>query len=202
MRRRTLLAALGATSVAGVAGYAALDAPTSPGTGDGSGPVRCRGDPVAAERTVEDVPGFADDVEYHPENRTVRYVRYWSGDEPVKFGTMSFERWAATESAEAGVERVRAATAERLGTDAFGSATGEPPGFRLPSGFHTWVAPVVTLHVSTEYEGDEVVRTPSVELSRLVEVAPRSVEATVSLAGDSYSRTVPVFAEHVAFSMD
>lgn len=206
MRRRTLLAGLGVTATAGVTGFTTGNLPGT-SVDDGTDAVRCRGDPVSVERTVADPAGFdTDEIEYHPENSTVRYVKYQSGGEPVAFGTMSFERWGSTECAEAGLERVRAVTAERLGTDEFGSAMGDPPGFRLPSGFHTWQPPAVTVHVGTMGELDgpgssassgSSESTPSISVSELADVAPRSVAATVSLDGDSYSRPVPVFARRM-----
>jgi hypothetical protein len=55
----------------------------------------------------------------------------------------------------------------------------------------------VLLSVSTRIEEGESVSTPVVSLSRVADAAPRSVETTVSLDGDEFSRTVPVFAEHV-----
>ncbi len=209
MRRRTLLVGLGVTATAGVTGFTTGNLPGTPVDDAGTDVVRCRGDPISVERSVTDAPGFdTDNIQYHPENSTVRYVKYQSGGEPVAFGTMSFERWGSTECAEAALERVRAVTAERLGTEAFGSGMGDPPGFRLPSGFHTWQPPAVKLHVGTVGEPDgpgssessgssESGSTPSISVSELADAAPRSVAATVSLDGDSYSRTVPVFARRM-----
>lgn len=202
MRRRALLAGLGTTATAALAGFATGTLPGTHVDDAGTGPVRCRGDPVSVERSVADRPGFDDGIEYHPENGTVRYVKYRSGGEPVAFDTMSFEQWGSIECAEAGLERVRAVTADRLGTDEFGSAMGDPPGVRLPVG-RSWQPPAVTLHVGTMGGPDgpgSSESTPSVSVSELADVAPRSVEATVSLDGDSYSRTVPTFARRLDVS--
>ncbi len=208
MRRRALLSTL-AAGLAGCLGGTDVGAPpandapptdsatTDPETATPtrantpSGPVRCRGEPVAVERTVDDPPGYDDDVEYFPENGTVRFVSVRSGDEAIRFEEMPFERWASIECAEAGLERVRSATADRLGTDEFGSGVGQSPGF-LPSS-----SLVVRLDVATRIEDGETAAPPAVSLSRLADAAPRSVDATVSVEGDQYSRTVPVFAEHV-----
>ena len=214
MRRRALLSALTAAgtaaSVAGCLGGTdagsppANDAPPTdsatrdattdtahPRSDSPSGPVRCRGDPVSVERTLSDPPGYGDDVEYYPDNGTVRFVSIRSGDEAVRFDEMSFDRWASMQCAEAGLERVRSATADRLGTDEFGSGVGQSPGF-LPSN-----SLVVRLDVATRVGDGETAAPPAVSLSRLADVAPRSVDATVTLEGDAFSRTVPVFAEHV-----
>ena len=210
MRRRALLSALTAAGLAGCLGGTAPetappnDAPptdsatTDPATASSdtrsdppSGPVRCRGEPVSAERTVDDPTGYDDGIEYFPENGTVRFVSVRSGDEAVRFDEMSFERWASVECAEAGLERVRAVTEDRLGTDEFGSSIGQSPGL-LPSNDL-----VVRLDVATRVEDGETAAPPAVSLSRLADAAPRSVDATVTLAGDTFSRTVPVFAEHV-----
>ena len=211
MRRRALLTALAAaTGVTGcLGGTAPQTRPASDGTPTDtapqtpspaasnsstespSNPVRCRGEPVSADRSVSDAPGYDDEIEYYPANATVRYVAARRGDEPAAFETMSFERWGSIECAETGLERVRAVTAERLGTDAFGSGVGQPPGL-LPSN-----SLVVWLDVATRVDGDGAAETPAVPLSELADVAPRSVDATVSLDGDAFSRTVPVFAERV-----
>lgn len=169
--------------------------PTEPVTTEPpSGPIRCEGEPVTAERTVTDEPGYVDDVRYFPGNETLRVVIGRSDDEPVSFSTWSFEKWATFECSEAGLGRARAVTADRLGTNEFGSGIGRPPRSAATS------SEVVWLEVSTHVQDDDVVRTPAVSLARLVQTAPRSVEATVSLEGDTFSRTVPVFGRHVQTS--
>ena len=208
MRRRALLISLAAAPV-GLAGclgdatyrtVSAADAPPDEeatrdagpsSTHPPSKPVRCRGDPVSVERTMSDAPGYSDNIEYYPGNATVRFVAVRSSERAVRFGEMSFERWASTECAEAGLERVRAATEAHLASDEFGSGIGQSPGL-LPSRDL-----VIRLNVATRVDGEETAEPPAVSLSRLADAAPRSVDATVSLAGDSFSRAVPVFAEHV-----
>ena len=154
--------------------------------------VRCEGEPVWVERAVTDEPGYdEDDMEYYPENETVRYVAARSGDSPVSFETTSFDEWASIEAAKAALERLRGVTADRLRTDEFGSGMGVPPEFTDMDDV------VVRLTVSTRVEDDETVSTPSVSRDQLADAAPRSVEATVSLESEEFSRTVPVFARHV-----
>lgn len=159
------------------------------GTDSPTEPVRCRGDAVSVERSVTDRPGYDDNIEYFPSNRTVRFVSVKRGDDPVKFGTWSFEEWATFESAEAGLERTREATARRLGTADFGSSIGAPPGFAATGDVVIWVS------VSSRREGGTVVETPEAPVGRLADAAPRSVDATVSLDGETFSRAVPVFAK-------
>lgn len=155
------------------------------------GPVRCRGDPVAVERRFTDSAGYGDDIEYFPENKTVRFVATRRGDDPVSYDTWSFEEWAAIKAASVGLERVRDATATRLGTDEFGSGWGQPPDSVSVNTL------VIKLHVATWIEDGQPISTPTVPLSRLADVAPRSANVTVSLEGDTSSQTVPVFANHV-----
>lgn len=219
MRRRALLSVLASTTVTGVAGCLSETAPGARPETDGrrtdsptatpsptttpthtrsepsAKPVRCRGEPVTVERSVTDEPGYADDIEYFPANKTVRFVTIRSGDEPLEFDTWSFEEWGAIECAEVGLEQVREATADRLGTDEFGSSIGQSPGFFSSSSLVIW------LEVATQVEDGETVSTPTVPLARLVDIAPRSAEVTVSLKGDPFSRSVPVFAEHVEMSL-
>jgi hypothetical protein len=144
---------------------------------------------------VTDEPGYEDDIEYFPANETVRFVTIRNADGPVQFDTWSFEEWGSIECAEVGLERVREATADRLGTDEFGSSIGQPPGFFSSNSLVVW------LEVATQVEDGETVSTPTVSLDQLANVAPGSVEATVSIKGDTFSRTVPVFAEHVEMGL-
>ena len=210
MRRRALLSALTAAGLAGCLGdatYGTVPAADTPPDGiatrnpetnatrsrsdPSSKPVRCRDDPVSVERAIADPPGYDDGIEYYPDNGTVRFVAVRSGDAAVRFDEMPFNRWASMQCAEAGLERVRAVTEDRLGTDEFGSGVGQSPGL-FPSNDL-----VVRLNVATWVEDGETANPPAVSLSRLADAAPRSVGATVSLAGEEYSRTVPVFAERV-----
>lgn len=157
-----------------------------------SGPIRGKAEPISAERSVTDKPGYTDDMEYFPSNRTVRYEA--TTGIPVHYDTMSFERWGELETASAAADRAKGSAVDRLDAaeDAVSAWTGVPP-----DGAPT--DPVVTtLRIATvENRDGEVIHTPSVTLPDLVEVTPRAVDATVTLDGDSYSRTVPAYAEYV-----
>lgn len=218
--RRTFLALLGTVALGGGAGCIGGPAANSPGEDSSpestttespdrtptstptaseppSGPIRCEGAPVSAKATVTDDPGYDDNMEYFSGNETVRVVLARSGDEPLSFEDWSFERWATIETADVAQPRAVEVTAERLGTDRFGSGVGRPPESVRTNGL------VVRLYLTSRVQDGEVVRTPTRSLSQLVGKAPRSVESTVTLEGDSYTRSVPVFAEHsrVGFSV-
>lgn len=200
MNRRRFLGWTGGLgiSLAGCLGYSAPRSKTLTVTRQApyAGPVRCRGDPVAVVQTYMDQPGYEDDREYFPENKTLRYVAATSGGEPALFNTQSFEEWGSIECASVGAKRVRNATASRLGTDDFSAGVGHPGG-REPSS-STEVAIVLT--VTTRNNVGESVRTPPVPLARLADVAPRTANSTVSIEGDTFSRAVPVFASHTESS--
>ncbi|PSP75755.1 hypothetical protein BRC81_14400 [Halobacteriales archaeon QS_1_68_20] len=136
---------------------------------------------------MSDDPGYEDDLEYFPANRTVRIVVARGPDGPASFEEMPFEEWMSIEATEVALERVRSVTADRLGTSEFGSGMGRPPEDAPVDGMVVWV------HATySERDGETV--TPAVPLARLADVAPRSVDVSVSMAGDEFSRTVPVFA--------
>lgn len=145
--RRSYLALFGTVAAGGVAGC--LGSPTPEPSGEAStptntpdqppsdtpapnstpsdpptGPVRCTGEPVSVERSVNDEPGYGDDMEYFPSNGTVRIVTVRSGDEPRAFAEWSFEEWARFEAADVARPRAVQATADRLGTNEFGSGVG------------------------------------------------------------------------------
>lgn len=165
-------------------------------------PVQARGDPVTAEASYDDPEGYEDGIEYFPENGTVRFVSIRSGDEAVAFGEWSFAEWGVIHTGETALERTRTVTAARLGTDDFGSGLGRPR-----DGVSTDASFVVTLQLSVEARDADVANaspdgrtntpTGSVTFPELVAAAPRHVETTVSLEGDSYSRSVPVFVDVV-----
>lgn len=90
---------------------------------------------------------------------------------------------------------MRAVTADRLGTDAFGSSMGRGPDWATDD------EPVIWVAVATKHGTDDSVKTPEVPLARLADVSPRSVDVTVSLEGDAFSRSVPVFAEHESIGL-
>ena len=210
--RRQLLAGLGAASIGFLAGCTVgSESPVAPGR-DGettttepgsstarewamqatpSGPIRGKAEPVSAERSVTDKHGYTDGIEYFPSNSTVRYEL--TTGIPKYYDTMSFERWGELETASAAADRAKASAVGHLGVteDAVSAWTGSRPD-RAPTDLS-----VTGLQVATVENSDgEVIDTPPVTLPELVEVTPRAVDATVSLDGDSYSRTVPVYAEY------
>lgn len=161
------------------------------------GPVRCRGDPVSVEKSVTDEPGYEDNIEYFPSNKTVRFVVARSRDEPISFDTWTFEEWGRIETTEVGMNRVQEATATRLGTDDFSYGMGQPPDDASTDKLVVW------LEIGTTYNRDgETINTPTIEFANLVDAAPRSVDTTVSLKDDEYSRTVPVYARSVTRHLD
>jgi hypothetical protein len=201
MRRRTLLAALAASvPLAGCGSDAAFDdepagrstepPPTRSFTRSGPGSAfRCRGEPVAVERSITDEPGYDDDIEYFPDNESVRFVARRAGGDPAWFETMSFDEWGAVRCADIGRDRAREVTVERVNSQRFEARTGDPPGGETS-------LPVVVLSIATRIGPDGQRITPPFPVARLAANAPRSVEATVSVDGDSVSRTIPVYAVH------
>jgi hypothetical protein len=101
------------------------------------------------------------------------------------------EEWASIQCAQVGLRRVREATVTRLGTGEFNSAIGDSPGFFSSD------SSVVRLDVATYLQANGTDTTPTTSLSRLIRDAPRSVDAAVSLEDETFSRTIPVFAEHL-----
>lgn len=150
---------------------------------------RCGGAPVSVSRSVTDEPGYDDDISYAPDNDSVEVVAGRSGDEPAWFETMTFAEWGAIECAKAGLERAREVTAERLQSRRFSASVTDPPeGVDVTS-------PVIEFSVETHLAGEQRI-TPAVPARRLAARAPHAVEATVTLDGDPFSRTVPVYAVH------
>lgn len=159
-------------------------------TPESAGPVRCEGDPVSTKRSITDHPGYDDEIEYFRSNRTIRFVAASSRGEPARFDTWSFAEWGRLTTAKVGLDRVREVTADRLGTRDFVSGMGRPPAGAATKSAVIWV------HIGTKLDRDgDVISTPAVPFSDLVESAPRSADVTVSLEGDSFSRVVPVFAD-------
>ena len=197
MDRRTFLVA---TASVGVAGCVAKSAPgnlsengaarsnSNPASTTNS--VRCQGEPVSVEQSLTDTPGYDDDIEYFPSNETFRIVVARDSKGPAMFETVPFDEWASIECAEASQQRAHEATKNRLGTDKFGSGIGEPPESYSGS-------TAVILSIQTQTRTNGTTGTPALSLSRLARVAPRSVDATVSLKDDTFSRMVAVFAEQV-----
>lgn len=164
----------------------------TPGTGSDGGPsptesipeppTRGLGETLTAERTITDEPGYDDGYRYFPDNSTVRLVTLRSGGEPQRFETMPFPEWAGFRAAEAALDRVLEALADRVVTDELGSGVGRPPDGTDAEG------PVVKLRATPSDAEDPAAPYPAV-----VRAAPRAVEVTVRLEGESRTRSVPVF---------
>lgn len=157
-------------------------------SGDGHGPIRGAAEPITLEVTIE-----RDGVEYLPESHEVRYVAMYrrvgppqegpGGREPI-YETIPFERWGHTKCASVGAERVGEVVRE-----ATGEGTAISSGvFRQDDGRAISVELVTTIGRS-----GEVRREPSVAFDDLVAVTPRTVDATVRLAGREHPETVPVW---------
>lgn len=157
---------------------------------ESKGPERCQGQPITVERRYEDQPGYDDDLQYHPENKTVTVVTVWSGDRPKKTTTWTFEEWGNIYSSRASQTRVGEVTAERL------NATGISGGYGRPPPSHESDEFVLYVYTQTNIVNGMVESAPSVSFQQLKDSCPRSVNATVSLEGHTFRRTIPVFAEH------
>lgn len=156
-------------------------------TEDGPEWRRATGEAVTATHSYVDEPGYDDDLEYFPENGTVRVVTARGSGEPRAFADWSFEEWGTFRATHVGSERVRAVTARGLGHGNFGVGVGRPPAGAQVLGTS------ITLYASKTGDGGTTTTTPAVGLERLAAVAPASVEATVSLDGDAFTHIVAVF---------
>lgn len=202
MHRRTLLATAGSVLVAGCVGKAPSNSGSEQGDAGDTGesaigarlrslvgraspePVRCKGEPTSVIETMSDAGD--ENLEYNPTNGTFR-VGVAETVDGTRFETVPFEEWMEIECAEAGTRRAREATVGRLDTDGFHASTAS-----LPEKSDSLVA---LLTVADGDQGNGTAGGKPVALRRLVQVAPRSVEATVSIEGDGYTRTVAVFTE-------
>ncbi|WP_239647751.1 hypothetical protein [Natrinema altunense] len=160
--------------------------------------MRPDGEPVSVDRTITDDPGYEqDNVEHFPQNKTVRYVSHMSGGEPAAYDTWSFEEWGRIESAEVGATRARTVTARRLGVEEVGSGMSSPPDEAETEGL------VITVQISKTLSRDgEVVSWPVATFPDLKGAAPRSVDVTLSIEGDTFSRPVPVYVSYSVMHYD
>ncbi len=195
MDRRAFLIA---TASVGLAGCVAKSAPgelskngfVRSNSASTTNPVRCQGESVSVEQSLTNTPGYDDNLEYFPANETFRIVVAENSEGPAMFETVPFDEWASIECAEASQQRAHEATRTRLGTEEFGSSIGEPS--------ESYSGPTaVILSIQTQTRTNRTTDTPALSLSRLARAAPRSVDATVSLKDNTFSRTVAVFAEQV-----
>lgn len=180
----------------------ATDAPADEAAGEGetserhpdtSEPVRGGAESITVDRTVTD-----DDQEYLEDEHAVEYVaacRHTNqteierGEPPERepvYETTPFEDWATTECASAGADAVGSRIRARIEAD---------PG--LGVGITTRDEDLaISVSQTTLLDRDgEVVSEPSVPFERIVAVTPRTVDATVRLAGQEYSKAVSVWVE-------
>jgi hypothetical protein len=156
-------------------------------------PTRPRGDPVSARETYVDGERYTS----LPDENAVRVVSAYehTNHEAVKNGskpeqeavydTVSFERWGHVRCASIAADAVTETTAERLGRDELDASVGVTSRYG-------GLAVVVARTVTYDRQGNRVSAT-EVPFEDLVATAPRSVDATVSLATREYETTVPVW---------
>lgn len=154
-------------------------------------PVLCRGDPIAVEWSTTDPPGYSEDdnIEYFPENETVRFVFARNATGPVSFRTLPLEKFGAFRAAAVAIDPLRRTVADRLGTDDFES------GITTPIGQEGGFEHVIILRVVVRIKDGRVVRITTARLEQVLEAAPGGVDVTLRFEGDVYRRTVPVYAE-------
>ena len=156
-------------------------------------PTRAEGASVTTERTIVDEPGYKDDqFEYLPETNTVRYVAGTSLAGITEFETTSFEAWARREAASIGFQYAEQVTETRLWADGLNSGVGRPPGADT-----TTEELAIKLEMLKVVDRDgNVSEWPPVRFSELVATAPRTVDVTVTIAGNTYTDTFPVYVRY------
>jgi len=195
MNRRTMLRAIAGSTVVLLSGCGA-QGQAGPGNTDVTSPARCQGDAVSVERSYTDPegyqtegtdqPGVQENIEYFPSNSTVRVASLVSGDTVERVHTVSFEEWGHTQAASIAHAAVIDAVTGNVEFE-FSSSIGTLPG-------DSDVEPgSVFLSVPRSGNGSDSARS---KLPTLVEVAPKSADVTIHLEGDSYSRSVPVYARY------
>lgn len=82
--------------------------------------------------------------------------------------------------------------ANRLGVEDVGNGISNPPNETEPT------SPVIEVHVTKTLDRQgEVVEWPVATFPDLRAAAPRTVDVTLSIEGDTYSRTVSVYATYI-----
>jgi hypothetical protein len=89
-----------------------------------SGPVRSKGESTTVTETMSD--GDNENIEYESANGTFRVGVAETADE-TRFEIGPFAEWMAIECAEAGAERARETTVDRLGTGGFHASSANLP---------------------------------------------------------------------------
>ena len=158
-------------------------------------PTRAEGEPVSTHETYTD----GEEYTYLRETEEVRYVaayRHADQDEAANgsapsereplYETTAFENRGETRCASVGAAAARNAVTERLDGDV-GASVGV-------SARDDDLSIVVRCGVTRDRDGNVVDRTDAT-LAELVASGPRTVDASVSLAGRVYESSVPVFVE-------
>ena len=156
----------------------------SPTTFDGG--TRGRGEPVSVTRDVS-----TEDLEYLDGTNKVRYPVLMSDDGVEKYDTEPFGKWGKRRCASIGVEVVVPTIEKRFGEPLDGVGRGVES--RFPG-------LVITVDHAVQLDDDGTVESrPNVPLERLIDLAPRDVDATVRLAGNEVSRAVPVVVQQFEY---
>lgn len=172
MNRRTYLLAAGGT-VGAVAGGTAVASVTRADLLADSELTRGEGAAFETERTVT-----RDSVEYVESSGVV--------EEDGQ--TEPFDEWARRECDEVAANTVVGAVEDRID----GPVDGVGSGVR-----YLLFGPVVTVDHNVLRDRDgAILSEPNVELDRLIDVAPRTLTATVVLDGRRYTRSLPVGVGH------
>ncbi len=176
MNRRTLLATLGGGVAVATGGVVALRPAT---VVDGR---RADGESIAVDRTLSD-----ESVDYYPSNSTVRWAKRTDPSGPDDYRTKSFREYADRECASVASDAAETTVRDRLDGSVEGVTTS------VSSEFFGTVVRVVAQTVR-DGRGDPS-STPSVSLTELAAVAPKTVRATVRLDDADHRRNVPVFVD-------
>lgn len=147
---------------------------------------RGRGGPVSVRRELD-----PEHVTYVGGANRVRYPDLMSDGGVETYETEPFEKWGKRRCASIGVEAVVPTIEERFGEPLEGVGRGVES--RLP-GLVITVGHAVLLNDDGEVESE-----PNISFDRLVDLAPRSVDATVVLDGNEVSRAVPVVVQQFEY---
>ncbi|WP_241432358.1 hypothetical protein [Halogeometricum borinquense] len=157
-------------------------------------------EPTRGEAAALSVSETIDDVEYVPENETVKIVTGYrhTNHEAVKNGSkperepmydeIPWKQWATTECAS-----VAGTAVHDMLTDKFGDNHGVSVGVTSQYGDDPSLSVAHTILYNRD--GEQISET-SVGFDRLVEVTPREVTATVTLDGRTATRTIPAWVEY------
>ena len=147
------------------------------------GPVRGENEVDISLRVTE----TDSEVEYVPENDSVRFVSARSGDSAAKYSTREFEEWAEIQCASAARDPAIRHVEDELGEQVGGSIGGAE----------------VYVNIMTELDRDgNVTSRPDITFDELVAATPETIEVTYVLEDREHTCAVPVFARHQVFQYD